>query len=150
MIVVLFFMVLMHIIEDFHLQGIMGNMKTKSWWDELFQNVYAKTDNPEQAKWVKEYQKKAKFDYVPVLLLHGFEWSMFIHMPVLAVYWFTQGVVLFDSTFMYVLCAVIIIQGLIHSMVDDIKANGLGISLVTDQSIHLIQILVSYLILVGF
>ena len=149
MIVVLFFMVLMHIIEDFHLQGIMGNMKMKSWWAKSFQKVYAKTDNPEQEKWVKEYQKKTQFDYVSVLLLHGFEWSMFIHIPVLAVYWFTQGVV-FDSTFMYVLCAVIFIQGLVHSVVDDRKANRLGISLVTDQSIHLIQILVSYLILVVF
>ena len=31
-IITLLFMVLMHIIEDFHVQGIMAQMKQKSWW----------------------------------------------------------------------------------------------------------------------
>lgn len=60
-IVSLIIMVLLHIINDFNLQGIIAEMKQESWW----------ADDAE----------KYKFDYRVALLEHSFSWTCFIMLP---------------------------------------------------------------------
>lgn len=46
---ILFLMLLMHYIEDFHLQGCLANLKQKKWWEkEIAENLFhSKDDNPQ-------------------------------------------------------------------------------------------------------
>lgn len=106
-------MVLCHVVEDFHIQGRMADMKQRSFW-EPYGRMYA-------------------WDHVPVLLLHGFEWSMFVSLPILITSWSSVS-----AGFM----AVVVANGLIHSLVDHLKCNSLKLSLVQDQAIHILQIVV--------
>lgn len=71
---ILLFMIFMHIIDDFNLQGIMAAMKQKSWWEKQ-----------------EGYNDKYRFDYIPALLCHAFSWSMMIHIPILVYYNFDMG-----------------------------------------------------------
>ena len=113
-------MIAMHVIEDFHLQGRMTDMKQKSWWEE--------------------YPPKYSGDYGPVLMLHGMEWSILVSLPLLLITGLNvPGIVLLG----------IVINGFVHAIVDDLKANRFLINLGTDQSIHILQILLIYLLAVG-
>ena len=40
-----------------------------------------------------------------------------------------------------------IVNAVIHAFVDNVKANWLLINLITDQAVHIIQILVTFLVL---
>lgn len=112
-------MIAMHVIEDFHLQGRMADMKQKSWWEE--------------------YPLQYRGDYVPVLMLHGMEWSILVSLPLLLITGLNvPGIVLLG----------IVINGFVHAIVDDLKANRFLINLETDQSIHILQILLIYLLAV--
>ena len=104
-------MVLLHVMEDFHIQGRMADMKQKAFW--------------------KPYGEMYARDHIPVLLLHGFEWSMFVSLPILITSWSSVS-----AGFM----AVVVANGLIHSLVDHLKCNSLKLSLVQDQAIHITQI----------
>ena len=120
---VLFLMIFFHIIDDFGLQGIMASMKQKSWWEN--QNGYS------------DFYAR---DYVPALLCHAFSWSMTIHIPALV--YFGGNI---DWPFF---CANILVQFLIHAFVDNSKANQKKINLVMDQSFHMAQIVLSWLLVV--
>lgn len=120
---VLFLMIFFHIIDDFGLQGIMASMKQKSWWEN--QNGYSDFYT---------------HDYVPALLCHAFSWSMMIHIPAL-IYCGRN----MDWPFF---CATILAQFLIHAFVDNSKANQKKINLVMDQSFHMVQIVLSWLLIV--
>lgn len=112
-------MIAMHVIEDFHLQGRMADMKQKSWWEE--------------------YPSQYRRGYVPVLILHGMEWSILVSLPLLLITGLNvPGIVLLG----------IVINGFVHAIVDDLKANRFLINLETDQSIHILQILLIYLLTV--
>lgn len=114
-------MVFMHIVDDYYLQGILASMKCRSWWKE---------HAPE-----KMYED----DYIIALFMHAFSWTFMIMIPV-AVYALTNGeasVVLFAWLFAA--------NMLVHAAVDDAKANDKKINLITDQTIHLIQIAVTWL-----
>ena len=116
-IVLLLLMLLAHIVEDFHLQGRMADMKQKIWW-------LKQTDDP-----------KYQHDYIPVLLLHGFEWAICVSIPV----FFYTG---FEPSMGYVFMACI--MAILHSLVDHMKCNEMCINLVTDQAIHMVQIIVLF------
>jgi hypothetical protein len=124
----LLFMILMHIIEDFHVQGNMADMKQRCWWME-------RTASP-----------KYDHDYLAVMLLHGFEWSAFVHIPMIVAYVIANGWTFIDS-FQVMLAVSVIANTVIHSIVDDAKANRLKINLVTDQVIHLAQIVATYAVM---
>ena len=114
-------MILCHIIDDFVLQPIcLSKLKQKDWW---FDNI-------------KEYKKYElyKNDYKMALLIHVLSWSIMIHLPLM-----------FIKVNEIVLTISIIINCIIHYIVDDLKANKYKINLITDQSIHLIQIILIYL-----
>ena len=117
----LLFMIFMHIIDDFKLQGIMASMKQNSWWEKQ-----------------EGYGKKYRYDYIPALLCHAFSWSMMIHLPILAYYHFDMG----DQWDLFI--AMIIGQFLFHAFVDNAKANWKVINLAYDQITHFFQIGLSW------
>lgn len=122
--------ILAHIIEDFHLQGIMANMKQKSWWYDQ----YAKVSKDQPDRTMPDIMHKYGMDYIVVLILHGLEWSICVSLPAL---------ILGDiSLSWYDVIIVVIVMGLIHALIDDMKANAYAINLWQDQSLHLIQLAV--------
>jgi len=52
--------------------------------------------------------------------------------------------------FMSIMCLVIVLQGVLHSIIDHFKANRLKINLIADQSLHMLQIAVSFCIFVMY
>jgi hypothetical protein len=118
---VLLFMIFFHILDDWVLQGKLGQMKQKNWWKE----------HP-------EYQDMYKYDYIVALLTHSFSWTFMIMLPVSYVFDWKISV-----GFIIVFC----INMVIHAVVDDLKANRKKINLVVDQVIHLIQIVATYIVM---
>ena len=114
-------MILLHVIDDFHLQGILASMKQKEWWKKQ-----------------KRYKDLYKYDYITALMIHSLSWSIFISIP----FWFFPIQPCLISI-------AIIVNTIIHYYVDDLKCNKLKISLSTDQCIHFLQIFFTWLIL-GF
>lgn len=115
----LFSMIFMHIVDDYCLQGILASMKQKVWWQE----------NASEAMY--------RFDYIVALLAHSFSWAFMIMLPIVVVY--NGGINL------HVYSIALLVNMIIHAFVDDLKANKKQINLVVDQSIHLVQILVTWL-----
>ena len=118
---ILLSMIFLHIIDDYKLQGILASMKQKAWWEEQ-----------------KEYKPLYKYDYIPALIEHSFSWAFMIMLPIAIFLKFNIG----WWTIAY------IINMVIHAVVDTLKANALKINLVIDQSIHIVQIVVTWLIFV--
>lgn len=115
---VLLWMVFNHVFDDYHLQGILANMKQKSWWQENApQDMY-------------------KYDYIVALLMHSISWAFLIMLPIAAWNGFAVNVS-FGLAFMFNVA--------IHAIVDDLKANRHRISLVADQGFHMIQIIITYM-----
>lgn len=109
--VLMLMMVLLHVIEDFHMQGIMASMKQKTFW--------------------QEYSKMYANDWMPVILLHGMEWATMVALPCILASWF-------DVSAWFVLT--VVAMGVAHAYVDHLKANSLRINLIQDQIVHIIQI----------
>ena len=112
--IIVFSMIFIHVIADFNIQGMLGDLKQKQWWN----NNYP--------------QEKYKYDYITSLIIHSFTWSFMIMIP-LVIYYKTFSIVL-------LLCNI-----LMHSIIDDIKANKLSISLTVDQILHIAQIIITYI-----
>jgi hypothetical protein len=120
MVTVLFLMILCHIIDDFVLQPVcLSNLKQKSWWGEHCNG--------------KQYRN----DYKMALFIHSLSWSIMIHLPIILLYVCNGWVLSFS----------ILINMIIHYIVDDLKANKYKINLVIDQSIHFIQIILTFIII---
>jgi len=116
-------MVFCHLVADYNMQGILANLKQKSWWeknypDELYEN-----------------------DWVISLLEHSFMWSFITHMPLIWYFWNNK-----DAFF--AIGITILIQAGIHALIDHAKANAKAINLVDDQLLHLFQIISSCIIAV--
>ena len=111
-------MFLAHCIDDFCLQGVcLVNLEQKSWWEKNANN------------------KKYKNDYIISLLIHAFEWSAVINIVM----------IIFGVSNEFLACS-FIVNGLIHALVDDLKANRFKINLIQDQTIHILQIIVTVLL----
>ena len=118
---VFFLMILFHIIDDFVLQTVcLSKLKQQSFWT---------TNAP---------NKMYKNDYKMALFIHSLSWSIMIHVPIML--WMEHNVILLMIT--------IPINTIIHYIVDDLKANKYTINLVTDQSIHLLQIFITHILTV--
>ena len=111
-------MVYMHIIDDYFLQGILAQLKTKAWWEK------------------NEPDPKYKNDYLTALTMHSLSWAFSIMLP-LAIYY---GFDISTSPFALFFFA----NAAIHYTVDDLKANKRIISLRTDQMIHMLQICITF------
>lgn len=143
-VITLLMMVLMHIIEDFHLQGKMGDMKQKMWWmAKLWESTQDLTSMEDRMDLYRRTIEKYGRDYIPVLLLHGFEWSMFIHIPILAARVIADGWI-FSDEFVVLFTASVLVNAAVHVIVDHLKANRLVINLIVDQTAHILQIIVTF------
>lgn len=120
--IILLLMIFSHIIDDYYLQGWMASAKQKSWWEQ---------NAPD---------KLYKYDYLVVLFMHSFSWS-FMVMLVPTIY-----VMLFGGVWYPLLFAGNV---LIHMFVDDLKANKKRINLIQDQSVHMLQIIWTWLCMVA-
>lgn len=119
-------MILFHIIDDFCLQPIsLSKLKQKNWWIN-------------EAKKQSLSFEKYKYDYLMALFIHSLSWSIMIHLPIM-ILCNISDFSLFLSVF---------INMLIHFTVDDLKANRGQINLIHDQIIHLIQIIITFIILI--
>jgi hypothetical protein len=119
---ILLSMIFLHIVDDYKLQqGLLVNLKQKSFWKEYI-----------------EKDSKYKFDYIVALIMHSFSWSFMIMLPIAFVFNF-QISLLFVIAF--------VLNLIIHAIVDNLKANKFKINLIVDQSIHIIQIVITFLIL---
>jgi hypothetical protein len=110
-------MLFLHIIDDYKLQGILASMKQKKWWREY-----------------KDYKELYKNDYLMALIEHAFSWTFMIMLPIAIYLNFNIDRWLH----------VYIINMLIHAYVDDLKANRFKINLITDQLIHIMQIIITW------
>ena len=119
---VLLWMVFNHVFDDYHLQGILANMKQKSWWQENApQDMY-------------------KYDYIVALLMHSISWAFLIMLPIVVWNGFATNIG-FEWAFIFNVA--------IHALVDDLKANKHRINLITDQSLHIMQIMITYEMFIG-
>lgn len=118
----LLLMLFCHIIDDYYLQvqGILASMKQKEWWKKQSQ-----------------YSQKYKYDYIAALAMHSLSWAFMIMLPIAIGSNFNVGLI-FGIVF--------VINALIHGVVDNLKANKYKINLIQDQTIHIAQIIATFLI----
>lgn len=112
-------MIFAYIADDYYLQGILASLKQKSWWEKQ-----------------KNYKPMYKYDYIVALIMHAFSWSFMISLPILY-FGFTKWIII-----------AILLNTIIHGIVDDLKANKSKINLITDQSIHIVQIVITWILFV--
>ena len=113
-------MIICHIIADYNLQGWLASAKCKDWWQQ---------NAPD---------KLYRNDYWVALFMHSLFWSFMIILP-LIIYRFTS----IDSWFVLTLG----INTAIHAAVDNLKANEKKINLITDQIIHMFQIMITFAVI---
>lgn len=116
---ILVLMLLGHLVADYTLQGWLADGKQESWWKKICGG---------------EIPNKYKHDYIAALVCHSLYWSIFICAP-----FYASG---------HFLSAIVVNTG-IHAVVDDLKANQKRINLIQDQLLHLIQILITFGILIA-
>lgn len=111
-------MLFCHVIDDYFLQGFLAKGKQKSWWKEQ-----------------KDYSCLYKFDYIVCLIMHSIEWSFMIMLPI-AIRFNFEVPWEFGLMFVY--------NVIIHAIIDHLKANRKIINLVIDQTLHIMQILITF------
>ena len=124
-IALLIFMIFAHIIDDYYLQGWLASAKTKNWWEK---------NAPD-----KLYRK----DYIMALFCHSLSWSIMVFLPILIYSLYNQ----INLNWFYLILPINLI---IHAIIDDLKANKFKINLIIDQSIHFMQIIITWVIFVLF
>ena len=127
-------MIFLHILDDFHLQGVLAKMKQKIYW--------------------KKYGPRYSNDYKISLSIHSLEWTFVITIPMLIDSWKRCEVGGSKYIWSVVLYFVILLFNFpIHYAIDDMKANGHEINLVTDQTLHMLQIVfawVAWTVMIGW
>ena len=113
-------MVFCHIVDDYYLQGWLASAKQKKYWQ----------DNAPDEMY--------KYDYIWALMMHSFSWSFMVMLPI-------AYVMNFDINGLF--ATVFVVNILIHATVDNAKANQKKINLIQDQTIHLMQIIFTFIIL---
>ena len=109
----------MHCIGDYTLQGdFLSAAKRKSFWIN------------------KINEKTNSLEHYIILFIHAYIWAFCITLP------------LFNLISSSKLILSIIINCILHMYIDNLKANRKVITLLTDQLLHLLQIIVTYLLLV--
>lgn len=108
----LFCMIFCHIIDDYYLQGWLASAKQKSWWQKNAPDkLYAN-------------------DYKMALFMHCFSWTFMILL--------LPSILGFYDLKLYLL--LFALNLVVHMITDSAKANWMKINLITDQCIHIIQI----------
>lgn len=133
---ILIAMILLHIVEDFHLQGILVNMKQKSWWEgELIKNH----------KYTEKTWNKYKYDYIISLAIHSLENSIFITLPIIINDLYYTFTVNKDNSLWIAWVIYIWLNSYYHYLIDDLKCNKIKINLIIDQLLHLVMIVFIWL-----
>ena len=106
-------------VDDYYLQGILARLKQKECWsDEIL------------------YQH----DYIVALIQHSFSWTFMVMLPIMC--WMIYS----KQIDIYSYCIVFVCNVIIHAFIDNLKANDKEINLAADQSIHLVQIVITWLV----
>lgn len=126
-------MVLLHILEDFHLQGILANMKQKSWWQSECIKLGITYDS-----------SKYRHDHTISLIIHALENSIFITLPLIADGLATTFTTIPNNSFFIGWAFIIFANTVVHAIIDDFKCNSKGINLVVDQILHFIFIILFF------
>lgn len=118
-VIVFILMLLAHFFADFHLQGILADMKQEQWWrkQEGYNN-----------------KCKCKYDYLAALAIHSTEWTLWVMMPLMSLPHIDLGIFLLLAA----------LNMVVHSLTDNSKVNYKDINLIQDQIIHLAQIAFTY------
>jgi len=124
--IVLLLMLYCHKIEDFNLQGILASFKQKKWWED---------NCPD---------KKYKNDWIISLIIHSVSWSIAIILPIF-LYGYINNII--NNKFGLLCIACVVINSVFHVIIDDLKANKNMISLVCDQMIHILQIVITWFVI---
>ena len=134
---ILFLMLLMHYIEDFHLQGCLANLKQKKWWEKQMSN------NDMHSHYTLEHSIY-KNDYKMSLFAHSIENALFVMLPLIVDMLISEFTHYLQNTWIFFIPSTILIC-LSHYGIDDEKANKMEINLVQDQLYHLCVILLIFL-----
>lgn len=119
---ILLFMFFLHIVDDYYLQGVLAKMKQRQWWlDNAPKRMY-------------------RYDYRMALLEHAFSWTFMIMLAPMVYHIYYN-----DIRIWYIILYVI--NTIIHMCVDNLKANKYSINLIQDQSIHFIQIIITWILM---
>jgi hypothetical protein len=112
-------MIFMHIVDDYYLQGWLASAKQKKWWNE------------------NAPQKLYRHDYIMALIMHSFSWAFMIMLPIAI-----------DRQFAvtWIYAVALIVNATVHGITDNLKANKLKINLIQDQSIHIVQIVITFIV----
>jgi len=121
MLYALFAMIFFHILDDFCLQSCwLVDGKQKSWWERNAPDPMYRND------------------YIVALLVHGFSWSFATMIPLMVC---ISG---HPTALFYV---VLVGNALLHSIIDDAKANRKRINLIIDQLLHLFQLILAFVLI---
>lgn len=121
-ILIFFIMLFCHIVDDYYLQGILASMKQKSWWKKQ-----------------EGYSEKYEFDYKIALFMHSFSWAFMINLIF----------ILIQANSIFVMAS-IVVNCAFHIIIDDAKANQKWICLWTDQTLHMAQMFVTFVLFLYF
>lgn len=114
-------MIFCHIVDDYYLQGWLASAKQKKYWEE---------NAPD---------KMYKHDYIWALIMHSFSWAFMVMLPIAFVMNFNINAD-FVGMFLWNVG--------MHALTDNAKANEKKINLIKDQTIHLLQIVATFVVLV--
>lgn len=115
--IILVLMLLGHLVADYTLQGWLADGKQERWWKKVCGG---------------EIPDKYRRDYIAALVCHALYWSIFICAPFFVSKWFLLAIV---------------VNTIVHAVIDDLKANKMKINLIQDQLLHLFQIGVTLAVL---
>lgn len=119
-ILILISMIFCHIVDDYYLQGWLASAKQKSWWEKNAPNPLY------------------KYDYIVALFMHSFSWTFMI-MIIPTIYVLIVGGIWYPS--------LLIVNVFMHMYVDNKKANKKTINLVQDQCCHILQIIMTWIVI---
>ena len=101
----------------------MANLKQKRWWIKKLKEARYVSDQPE-----KTYDKYES-DYRCGLMCHAMYWTVLTFLPLF----------LLSNSSTFIICS-FVINSVAHAIIDHLKCNALAINLVQDQSLHIVQI----------
>lgn len=119
-ILILFIMSFLHIVDDYYFQGILAQMKQKSWCEKNAPDPLYKND------------------YKVALIEHAFSWTFMIMLPITVLMVINNNILIVPWTLAFV------VNWIVHGWTDHLKANVHNISLVTDQTTHVCQIIATW------
>ena len=130
-ILMLISMLFLHVFADFHLQGILANMKQRKWWEKRIKNF-------ENSSYINDYRIS--------LGAHAFEWAFMMMLPCGIASWCCiQADYSWKPVFMTLFYALLVLLNMIaHYCIDNAKANKNEINLVGDQILHIMQVLITW------